>query len=120
MQQVGRMPPAGKLLGSVRRQGIPHLLPLIHDLQRKAVEVFPPSAVSRSWQAWQNPNLRPKSKLTRTLWRLSEVRASISQGKMQPPLCHHRNSCRLRTRLAVGEPAKSAFWSLPAPPPDSE
>ena len=39
---------------------------------------------------------------------------------MQPPLCHLLNSCRLRTRLAVGEPAKSAFWSLPAPPPDSE
>ena len=28
-------------------------------------------------------------------------------------------SCRLRTRLAVGEPAKSAFRSLPASPPDS-
>ena len=65
MQQVGRMPPAGKPLGSVRRQGIPHLLPLIHDLQRKAVEVFLLSAVSRSWQAWQNPTPSPKIKVGR-------------------------------------------------------
>ena len=63
MQQVGRMPPAGKPLGSVRRQGIPHLLPLIHDLQRKAVEVILPSAVSRSWHAWQNPTPSPKIKV---------------------------------------------------------
>ena len=77
MQQVGRMPPAGKLLGSVRRQGIPHLLPLIHDLQRKAVEASLPSAVSRSWQAWQTPNLRPKLMVVCILWRRSEVRALV-------------------------------------------
>ena len=75
MQQVGRMPPAGKPLGSVRRQGIPHLLPLIHDLQRKAVEASLPSAGSRSWQAWQTPNLRPKLMVLFILWRRSEVRA---------------------------------------------
>ena len=77
MQQVGRMPPAGKLLGSVRRQGIPHLLPLIHDLQRKAVEASLPSAESRSWQAWQTPNPRPKLMVLSILWRRSEVMALV-------------------------------------------
>ena len=77
MQQVGRMPPAGKLLGSVRRQGIPHLLPLIHDLQRKAVEASLPSAVPQAWQAWQTPNLRPKLMVVCILRRRSEVRALV-------------------------------------------
>ena len=77
MQQVGRMPPAGKLLGSVRRQGIPHLLPLIHDLQRKAVEASLSSAESRSWQARQTPNPRPKLMVLSILWRHSEVMALV-------------------------------------------
>ena len=36
MRQVGRIPPAGEPLGSNQRQDIPHLLPQVHDHQRKA------------------------------------------------------------------------------------
>ena len=77
MQQVGRMPPAGKPLGSVQRQGIPHLLPLIHDLQRKAVEASLSSAESRSWQARQTPNPRPKLMVLSISWRRSEMMALV-------------------------------------------
>ena len=77
MQQVGRMPPAGKPLGSVQRQGIPHLLPLIHGLQRKAVEASLPSAESQSWQAWRTPNPRPKLMVLSILWRHFEATALV-------------------------------------------
>ena len=80
MQQVGRMPPAGKPLGSVQRQGIPHLLPLVHGLQRKAAKASLSAAGSRSGRARQTPNLCPTSMMLSILWRCFEVMALVCGG----------------------------------------
>ena len=81
MQQVGRMPPAGKPLGSVQRQGIPHLLPLVHDLQRKAVKASLSAAGPRSGQARQTPNLCPTSTVLSILWRYFAAMALVSGSR---------------------------------------